>query len=226
MTENAVDICGFMPDDRILDAGCGYGMTARYLSEVHRLRVSAMDTSFDMLTDAGHGKAREDLIQPVPAPGYIRSRLPDIPFATGLFDGIFCECVLSMVPEKEKCLTEFFRVLKHNGRLVLTDLFAPGTAASTPGRPDFSPPSRIDGVLTVFELMEQVENAGFKIDVIENHTRLLRQMIEQMVIHPGSLEKFGEMLPENLKNSRRSRQIRNGSIKPGYCMIIAGKYVG
>ena len=224
LTETAVGLCGFMPDDRILDTGCGYGMTARYLSQAHRLRVSAMDISFDMLKEANRKKEQEDLVQTGPAPGYIRSRLPAVPFAKGIFDGIFCECVLSLVPQKATCLTAFFRVLKNRGRLVLTDLFVPEAAAPASGRPTSSPLSCMDGALTLSELTELIESAGFKIRVVENHTRLLKQMAGQIILDHGSLEKFWEMLPGNLKNSCRSRQIRSGTLKPEYAMIIAEKY--
>ncbi len=38
LTQRAVDFCGFDPGNLVLDAGSGYGATARYLFDVYGLR--------------------------------------------------------------------------------------------------------------------------------------------------------------------------------------------
>ena len=60
LTARAVDFCGFAPGDRILDAGCGYGVTGRYLSDEYGIRVVGIDISIDRAVDRNrrHGTGR------------------------------------------------------------------------------------------------------------------------------------------------------------------------
>jgi arsenite methyltransferase len=51
LTAWAVDFCGFAPGDRVLDVGCGYGVTGRYLSDEFGIRVVGIDISIDRAVD-------------------------------------------------------------------------------------------------------------------------------------------------------------------------------
>jgi len=49
-----------------------------------------------------------------------------LPFATGAFDAVLAECVLSALPDKHVALSEVRRVLRTQGRFVLTDMVVDG----------------------------------------------------------------------------------------------------
>jgi ubiquinone/menaquinone biosynthesis C-methylase UbiE len=204
LTRMAVDFCGFDQDARILDAGCGYGMTCRYLFEDHGIRALGMDMEMDSRLKSPVRHREEQ----APAPWFVQGRIPAFPFRSGTFNGIFCECVLSLVPDKTRCLSEFFRMLKKNGKLVLTDLYIPERYKPAPilDNNGKAPAACLDGALTL----------------MEDHTPYLKQMIGQMVFEYGSLDRVWERLPGAFGAGNPA--CRAGRLKPRYGMIIAEKY--
>lgn len=223
LTESAVDICGFDHTHLVLDAGCGCGTTTRHLWERYQIRSMGTDLELKLPWDAALENPGGNRFF---RPGFAQSRLPDLPFKSRVFNGIFCECVFSLIPDKLTCLAEFFRVLKTNGKLVLTDLYIPELFAAkiAPMRGLHPPTSCIDGALTMMDLIGIIESAGFKIDIIEDHTRLLKQLAGQMVFEHGSLNNFWEKVTGSICDNSLSQACRTGVLRPGYCMIIAGKY--
>ncbi len=45
---------------------------------------------------------------------------------TPVLKPFFCECVLSLIPNKEKAILEFKRVLTKGGKLIISDLYQRG----------------------------------------------------------------------------------------------------
>lgn len=226
LTDSAVDFCGFDQTHLVLDAGCGSGATTRHLWEKYRIRSMGTDLSLNLPLnrplDFASETPRENRSF---RPGFAQSRLTDLPFKSRVFNGIFCECVLSLIPDKKRCLAEFFRLLKTNGKLILTDLYIPQLFEAKIAPQQIHPPnSCIDGAITLMNLIRLIEDAGFKIDIIEEHTRLLKQLAGQMVFEHGSLNNFWEKVTGSICDNSLSRACRTGALRPGYCMIIAGKY--
>lgn len=219
LTRRAVEICDFGQHDLVLDAGCGYGMTTRYLREEYHIPAVGLDAAFDMADRAYKKNSGPRFV----IPGFIQSILPGIPFRSRAFAGIFCECVLSLIPDKKKCLNEFFRILKKNGKLVLTDLYIPKRFEKSISQRE-TPVSCLDGAITLQDMIKIIEAAGFQIDIMEDHTQLLKQLAGQMVFEHGSLNHFWEKLSGTVCDSTVSQACRAGFLKPGYCMMIAGKY--
>ena len=109
LTQKAADWCAFAPGARILDVGCGLGETVAYLSRVHHLRAVGLDASSLLL---GEGRFAD------PDRPLIRGQAQTLPFADRVFQGLFCECVLSLVADPGAVLAEFHRVLAKDGLLV------------------------------------------------------------------------------------------------------------
>ena len=130
LTERAVDFCGFSKGAGIVDIGCGFGTTLNHLRDRHGFRVCGIDMSARMLSE----NRRQPVIQAV---------ADCLPFGAGVFDGIFCECVLSLLPLPENALREFHRVLQPGGYLVLSDIYLrnPGETQKqkTAGQPPACP---------------------------------------------------------------------------------------
>jgi arsenite methyltransferase len=229
LTQRAVDFCGFDPGDLVLDAGAGYGTTARYLSDVYGLQVVGTDLDVNKTIDRENdGRSKGVLANGHIAKGsktfdFVQSRIPAFPFKSDQFDGIFCECVLSLIPDKQACLEEFFRMLKPNGQLVLTDLFIPEKYRYQ-GLPADPPLSCLDGALSIVDLITAVEAAGFTITLMEGHTRFLKQLAGQIVFEHGSLDNFWKHLSGSGGDSQVAQACRTGNLKPGYGLFIASKY--
>jgi 2-polyprenyl-6-hydroxyphenyl methylase/3-demethylubiquinone-9 3-methyltransferase len=99
-----------------LDAGCGSGTLARYLVEAGA-RVLGVDAAEEMIT-----LARELSSQDVA--GSLRfehiATIAHLPLSDQSLDGILCSSVLEYVPDPAACLTEFARVLRPGGLLVVS----------------------------------------------------------------------------------------------------------
>ena len=121
LTERAMEVCELKAGMRVLDVGCGMGASANRLSSGYGLKSLGVDASFSLL--------RESLDQH-PSAILINGRVEALPFRDHVFDGVFCECVLSLLPDPHGALNEFCQVLKPGGRLVITDIYArlPGGA--------------------------------------------------------------------------------------------------
>jgi ubiquinone/menaquinone biosynthesis C-methylase UbiE len=113
-----------------------------------------------------------------------RADLAELPLPDGCADLVLCECVWNLT-DKVRVLAEFFRVLRPGGVLALADIYARGyRSGEWPVRCCFAQATDLRTV------MEQVSGAGFEIDVVEEHTDLLKKTAADFVFRHGSLHGF------------------------------------
>ncbi len=210
LTRRSLAACQLPKGGLVLDAGCGFGATIRYLRQAAGLAAVGVDACPDRLAEG-----KKDGAFPAAA-----AALEALPFGPAVFDAIFCECVLSLVPDKALCLTHFFELLKPGGRLLVTDLVLPGHMAPGGAGPFVT---CLDGALTLHALAGAMERAGFKVICTQDHTRLLTQMACEMVFEHGSLAAFWQSLTGDVINSGLARLCRKGNLKPEYWMLMAKK---
>ena len=171
LTERAARFCGLAPGDRVLDVGCGVGTTAAFLQDRFRVAAMGVDASSQLLAEAQKGH---------PALPLVRGDGAGLPFASGLFSAVFCECVLSLLENQTRALAEFHRVLCPGGHLVVADLYW-----RSPERPDKGscPTARgcLAGALPRPQLEQQIEGAGFALDLWEDHSEHLKRLAAKLV---------------------------------------------
>jgi 2-polyprenyl-6-hydroxyphenyl methylase/3-demethylubiquinone-9 3-methyltransferase len=100
-------------DSHWLDAGCGTGNLSSLLVQLGQ-RVTGVDASPGMLANA-RANVTEDL-----ATFSLIETIEALPFEDESFDNVLCSSVVEYVPNPKKCLSEFSRVLKPDGHLVMT----------------------------------------------------------------------------------------------------------
>lgn len=100
----------------ILDAGCGTGQTAAYLSAQYGTNVYAIEMNPIMVE-----KARKRFTEQQLPIKLIEGSIEEIPLEDSFFDCILSESVLAFV-DKRKALSEFSRVLKKGGRLIANEM--------------------------------------------------------------------------------------------------------
>jgi len=91
---------------KILDLGCGDGLTSFYLSLKENVEVIGVDLNVE--------EAKEKF----PHIKFISSSAEDLPFEDNFFDEIYCFDVLEHVDDIDKTLSEVSRVLKSRGELI------------------------------------------------------------------------------------------------------------
>jgi SAM-dependent methyltransferase len=141
---------------RVLDVGCGTGILAtRLRGELPGTQVVGCDFSSGMLR---HAQARDR------HGSWVRGDGGRLPFRSGSFDAIVSTEAFHWFPDKRAALTEFRRVLRRRGRLLLV-LVNPYLAvtgrglalvARAVGEPFYWP--------TRTEMRRMVEAAGFRVD--------------------------------------------------------------
>ena len=79
LTLKAAEFCGFKPGERVLDAGCGFGATVRFLAREKGVKAVGLDA----------GCLR--LVQGQEEGGFsaVAAALEALPFRPAVFDGIF-----------------------------------------------------------------------------------------------------------------------------------------
>ena len=191
ITDKALKYCAFLPEAEILDIGCGTGATVFHINEMPGLKATGID------------------IEPACQPDndkIIKAPAHKLPFPDLSFDGIIMECSFSLMPEADRVLGECHRVLKENGCVIISDMYALGTPAKLQGEL-----GRLDNKETIILLLQK---NGFVTDLFEDHTPALHTMWGQMIFDLGS-GSFYEGLgikPEEFKK-----------IKCGYYLLVARK---
>jgi ubiquinone/menaquinone biosynthesis C-methylase UbiE len=167
-----LELAGPLRGALVLDAGCGCGTSLAILEE-HGARAVGLDLNAGFLRESRDRQMK-----------VARADLAELPLSDGCLDLVLCECVWNLT-DKEQVLAEFLRVLRPGGMLALADIYARGyRSGEWPVRCCFAQATDLQTV------MEQVAGAGFEIDVMEEHTELLKKTAADFVFRHGSLHGF------------------------------------
>ena len=176
ITRRAVEFCGFLPGAKIIDVGCGSGLTVEFLREKYGFEATGIDIN---------ATGEKNHLHAAPA--------GQLPFEPDSADGVFMECSFSLFNDQDAALSECYRVLKPGGWLIVSDMYARGEAAWLTGRL-----GRIDKRETIESL---VSSHGFTVKLWEDFSQCLMAWWGQMIMDQG-MESFcnsSGCSPESLK---------------------------
>lgn len=180
LTVRALGGCRFASGERVLDVGCGLGVTVELMRTRYRLDAVGVDSSEAMIARARSRAAG------LPLTVADARRLP---FADAEFHGATMECVLSVVEDAQAALAEAHRVLKPGGRLIVSDLYRRDSS----GAPDPAAGcSCLAGARDRETTTGRLLAAGFRMVLWEDHTALLKQLAADLIMRHGSLQCFWE----------------------------------
>jgi ubiquinone/menaquinone biosynthesis C-methylase UbiE len=201
LTTLMLGLAGPLQGALALDAGCGCGATLALLQE-HGARAVGLDLNAAFLREAGDKGAR-----------VAQADLADLPLPDACLDLVLCECAWNLT-DKERVLAEFRRVLRPGGTLALADIYARGCRTGDwPVRCCFAQATDLQTV------MEQVAGAGFEIDVVEEHTELLKKTAADFVFRHGSLHGFWHAVTGDPVLAQMACDASQAS-KPGLFLLI------
>lgn len=189
--------------ERWLDAGCGTGTIARRLAQQGR-RVTAVDGSPRMIEVARRVPCAT---APMHTPQFVVVRdIVELPFSDGSFDGIVCSSVLEYVDDPARVLSEFARVLRAGGRLVVS---VPNTRALLRRLLKAAHWSTRCCGLTPWP-------GYLDLSKHEYTQQAFADLVERCGFAPGTWTYYGPGLPQALSGSRYG-----GSLLLGECVKIA-----
>jgi len=167
---------------RILDIGCGIGGSARTLASEFGCHVTGLDLCEE------YCRAAEIINDRVGLSNKIEIRQGNalnMPFDNAIFDTVFIQHVLMNIENKERLLSQIYRVLRPKGRLALNTICA---GSITPihfpviwaNNPDIS------FLLITSELRQLISNNGFKELSWEDDTKKILEGIQRARSKPRS----------------------------------------
>lgn len=115
-TEELAALCRIGPGTRVLDVGCGVGLTACHLAKKHGCQVTGVDISERMVQRSRERAEREGLGAQVE---FRAADAQDLPFPAATFDAVITESVTAF-PD-DKAISEYARVVRPGGHVGLNE---------------------------------------------------------------------------------------------------------
>ena len=182
LTEQGLEICNFAPGATLVDIGCGNGSTVRFLQ------------------NCGYKAQGLDLLA---EPPLLQGDANQLPFAEHSIDGLFYECSFSKMSQPELVLAEAGRVLKPEGKILLSDFYARGVSSDFQGL--------LGRVEREEEIKQRLQQAGFKLLHWQDASNDVLQIFGQLIFNHGCIE--------NILGANRDR-LRHA--KSGYFLSVWG----
>lgn len=229
ITDKATEIAGLKKGAKVLDIGCGEGDTVAHLSQQYGFEAEGIDMNLSMISSA---KEKH--------PG-INVKFGDGEFLDGYssftFDGVYMECVLSLINLPDEALHEAYCVLKKGGKLIISDIYEKDPdpmqlkaikieaerqskiphkegdcEEDTQRFVDF----RFKGAFFKDPLIAQLKEIGYKITVFEDRTQDLENFAAQTMMDEGNLDGLCTNVETEVNGKKR---------KIGYFFLVAEKPV-
>ena len=222
LTDRGLELAGLRPGSRILDIGCGEGDTVAYLQEEKGMQAEGIDMN---LVRISRGKELHPGINVSFGDGEFLDN-----YMSYTFDGILMESSLSLINMPDEALHEAWCVLKKGGKLIISDLYEkdPDRKQMQAVRIEAERQSRMphkegdcedrglkyvsfrfEGAFYQRPLIRQLEETGFQIIAVEDHTPELEEWLNQQ-----SLSQLNQYLKTEIGGLKRNI---------GYCQIVAAK---
>ncbi|MBZ0309443.1 MAG: class I SAM-dependent methyltransferase [Anaerolineae bacterium] len=211
LTDRALAYCNLPPGASVLDVGCGQAASVAHLIAHYQLTAVGIDPSALLLQSARCQNARLPLVQ---------SYGETLPVRCNWIDALLAECSLSAMQDMNRALTEFWRVLRPGGYLILSDIYIrnlDGKAALH----QLPISSCLSGAVSQQEVMVCVQSRGFTVLLWEDHTHILKSFAAQLIWVEGSIQQFW-CRAASCKDSTNILTAITQS-RPGYYLLIAQK---
>jgi sarcosine/dimethylglycine N-methyltransferase len=121
----------FKPGQKVIEAACGVGSTARYLAKNYGVHVQATNIAEMQLTEGRELTAQAGLSHLV---DFSYADYHELPFPDSSFDVWWCQEALLYSIDKRRVFDEAIRVLRPGGGLIMSDLLLADSVAGAARR--------------------------------------------------------------------------------------------
>lgn len=146
--------------DAIIDLGCGAGNDCFVARSIvgESGKVTGLDFTDEMLNKAKQNAAKLGYTNVE----FIKGDIENIPVADALFNVVISNCVLNLVPNKEKAFSEIKRILKPGGHFCVSDIVLKGHLPDKIRETANLYAGCVSGALAMEDYLATIEKAGFK----------------------------------------------------------------
>jgi arsenite methyltransferase len=156
---NPTALAQLRPGDVVLDLGAGGGidvlLSARRVGPTGK--AYGLDMTEEMLALAEQNKARSGLENVE----FLRGEIEDIPLPDSSVDVVISNCVINLSGDKDRVLSEAFRVLRPGGRFAVSDIVLRGPVPAELRRDAELWAGCVGGALEETEYRGKLAAAGF-----------------------------------------------------------------
>jgi arsenite methyltransferase len=211
LTERMLMLCELPENPLILDVGCGTGATVEHLLESGSIHAIGIDQSKPLLQN-GIGQ---------------RPNLPlacawgkSLPIANNQMDAVLSECSFSAMSGLEGSLAEFQRVLRPDGKLAISDIYA-RNPEGLPALHALPLSSGLGKTMSQNQLFESFQSHGFEVVIWEDHSKMLKYLAAQMILSHGSMNEFWSQSESEANPMDIQSAVRDAKL--GYYLLVAKK---
>lgn len=154
------EFAGIKDGDSVLDLGSGAGndcFVARAIVS-EKGKVTGLDFTDAMLEKARANAAKLSFTNIE----FVKGDIEEMPLPSNSFDVVISNCVLNLVPDKNKAFTEIFRVLKHGGHFCISDVVLSGELPESLKNEAVMYAGCVAGAQQKEEYLSTIRRAGFQ----------------------------------------------------------------
>ena len=150
--------------DSVLDLGSGAGNDCFVARAIvgETGKVTGLDFTVAMTEKARANNAKLGYTNVE----FIQGDIEEMPLADNQFDVIVSNCVLNLVPDKQKAFSEMYRVLKPEGHFCVSDVVIKGELPEKLQKDAEMYAGCVSGASNIDDYLEIINNQGFKDIVI------------------------------------------------------------
>ena len=198
LTNRLARLMGVQAGDWVLDLASGRGVSAMAVSRVFHCNVVGVE--FGAISVAESWTKSNESPSP-PTCFFIRGDAERPPIRSGSFDGVFCECSMSLFMDKGEAVAEITKLLRAGGRFGLSDVaLAPGAL-----------PPELDGTigqllclsdaLDVHGYLSLLEGAGLEVVQQEDSSAEIVKILDQVEGKLAALDTWMGLSPPEVQDS-------------------------
>lgn len=177
---------GIMPGDSVLDLGSGAGNDCFVARSIvgENGRVTGLDFTDEMLEKAKKNNEKMGYSNVE----FIKGDIESMPLADAGFDVVISNCVLNLVPDKQKAFAEIHRVLRDSGHFCVSDIVLKGELPEALQEAATLYAGCVSGALQMEEYLDIIEKQGFHSIAIKKDREI--EVPDEMLLPYVSKEKL------------------------------------
>jgi arsenite methyltransferase len=169
-------LAAMKPGETVLDLGSGAGfdcfLAARQVGPSGQ--VIGVDMT-DAMLEKARGNAEKSGLGNVE---FRKGEIEALPVDDNTVDVVISNCVLNLVPDKDRAFREIYRVLKPSGRLAVSDMTWEIEPDASLRHDMEALVGCIGGALVLDDYVSRLKQAGFSSIALEKHAEAARKMVE------------------------------------------------